>query len=115
MPHIPLNPDWKKWEIPNPDFTVFECARLHRETWFDDGINIYHATLWEDTDTDKDDEIVAILVDRVEKYEDNIWAPCVSIAQSLVSQTWPELDRLFGSRQTWTALLDDFRKSIYVE
>lgn len=107
MPHIPLDIDWRQWEKVDPDVGLFGDHYMRRQTWFDDWNYIYHVALWENFDNDG---TVSLIVTRVDKMGDSIYKQSSrTIGDSDNPEYWAELDRLFGSRRTWKAVLGGFQ------
>ena len=107
MPHVPLDINWRQWEEVGPDVGLFEDCYMCRQTWFDDWNHIYHIALWENFDNDG---TVSLIVTRVDKMGDSPYKQSSrTIGASDNPEYWAELDRLFGSRRTWKAVLGGFQ------
>lgn len=106
MPHIPLDIDWRQWEKVGPDVGLFEDCYMHRQTWFDDWNHVYHVALWENFDNDG---TTSLIVTRVDQMGDSPYKQSSrAIGDSDNPEYWSELDRLFGSRRSWNAVLSGF-------
>ena len=105
--HIPLDIDWRQWEKVGPDVGLFEDCYMHRQTWFDDWNYVYHVALWENFNDNEDP--ASLIVTRVEKMGDSPYKQSSrAIGDSGNPEYWSELDRLFGSRRSWNAVLGSF-------
>lgn len=111
MPHVPLDINWKQWEKVDPNIDLFEDAYMRRQTWFDDWDHTYHIALWENpNDTEHP---VSLILTRVDKIGDSPYKQTSrTIGYSDKPVYWPELDRFFGSRRTWSGIINSFRAHI---
>lgn len=104
--HVPLDIDWRQWEKVSPDVGLCEDSYMRRQTWFDDWNYVYHAALWENFDNEG---TTTLIVTRVDKVGDSPYKQTSrSIGDSDNPEYWAELDRLFGSRRSWNAVLASF-------
>lgn len=108
MPHIPLDIDWRQWEETNNSVSRFDDTCMRRQTWFDDWDYTYHLALWENFDNA--DNPASLILTRVDKMGDSPYKQSSQkIGDSDNPEYWPELDRFFGSRRTWSGVLGSFR------
>lgn len=104
--HTPLDVDWRQWEKVSPSVGLCEDSIMRRQTWFDDFNHVYHAALWENFDNDG---TTSLIVTRVDEMGDSPYKQTSrGIGDSDNPEYWAELDRLFGSRRSWNAVLANF-------
>lgn len=100
--------DWRQWEKVGPDTGLFKDCVMRRQTWFDDFNHAYHVALWENFDNNNEDP-TSLIVTRVDEMGDSPYKQTSqSIGDSGNPEYWAELDRLFGSRRSWNAVLGSF-------